>query len=56
VIKRGLGGRDDNREMTAALRAGAFAVVDRPRGADDLEILLEVLRRALVRERLSRFR
>ena len=49
VIKRGLGGRDDCREMTAALRAGAFAVVDRPKGVDDLEIMLEVLRRALVR-------
>ena len=49
VIKRGLGGRDDCREMTAALRAGAFSVVDRPKGVDDLEIMLEVLRRALVR-------
>jgi DNA-binding NarL/FixJ family response regulator len=49
VIKRGLSGRDDNREMTAALRAGAFSVVDRPRDANDLESMLEVLRRILVR-------
>lgn len=49
VIKRGMGGRDDHREMTAALRAGAFAVIDRPRDARDLEVMLDVLRRALVR-------
>lgn len=49
VIKRGMGERDDHREMTAALRAGAFAVIDRPREARDLEVMLDVLRRALVR-------
>lgn len=49
VIKRGMGDRDDHREMTAALRAGAFAVIDRPREARDLEVMLDVLRRALAR-------
>ncbi len=49
VIKRSRSGRDDGREMSAALRAGAFAVLDRPRGASDLNSLLEVMRRLLAR-------
>ena len=49
VIKRGRTNRDDRREMAAALRAGAFAVLDRPRAQQDLEILLELLRRVLTR-------
>ena len=44
-----VGKGDDARELTAALRAGAFAVVDRPRTARDLETLLEVLRRCVTR-------
>lgn len=49
VIKRGRTNRDDRREMSAALRAGAFAVLDRPRAQQDLETLLELLRRVLTR-------
>lgn len=49
VIKRGRTHRDDSRELAAALRAGAFAVIDRPRAPGDLEILLDVLRRILHR-------
>ena len=49
VIKRNRTLRDDNRELSAALKAGAFAVVDRPHAQRDLESLLEVLRRCLTR-------
>lgn len=42
-------GAEDRRCLTAALRLGAFAVVDRPRGVNDLDLMLEVLRRALSR-------
>ena len=49
VVKRARSHRDDHREMAAALRAGAFAVVDRPRDLHDLNVLLEVLRRCLAR-------
>lgn len=41
--------RDEQRQMSAALKAGAFAVIDRPRGPHDLNTLLEVLRRVLRR-------
>jgi CheY-like chemotaxis protein len=40
---------DDRRCLNAALRCGAFAVVDRPRDAGDLNLMLDVLRRALSR-------
>lgn len=49
VVKRSRTHRDDCREIAAALRAGAFAVVDRPRDATDVEMMLEVLRRCLSR-------
>ena len=49
VVKRSRSHRDDIREINAALRLGAFAVVDRPRKADDLNLMLEVLRRCLAR-------
>lgn len=49
VVKRGRSQRDDSRELSDALRHGAFAVIDRPSGSRDLELLLEVLRRALSR-------
>jgi DNA-binding response OmpR family regulator len=49
AVKRGRTHRDDGRELAAALRLGAFAVIDRPRGSGDLEILLDVMRRALRR-------
>ncbi|QOJ01805.1 MAG: hypothetical protein HRU70_15500 [Phycisphaeraceae bacterium] len=49
VVKRSKSHRDEVREINAALRLGAFAVVDRPRGGGDLDVLLEVLKRCLVR-------
>ncbi len=49
VVKRSRTHRDDNREIAAALRSGAFAVVDRPRDPNDLELMLEVMRRCLRR-------
>ena len=49
VIKRRRTARDDARELAAALRAGAFAVMDRPSAQRDLENLLEVLRRCMTR-------
>lgn len=55
VIKRGRTNRDDRREMAAALRAGAFAVLDRPRAQQDLETLLEVFRRVLIRHYANRW-
>ncbi|MEO1585120.1 MAG: response regulator [Planctomycetota bacterium] len=49
AIKSAKTTRDEARELNAALRLGAFAVVDRPRTARDLETLLEVLRRCVTR-------
>lgn len=55
VIKRARSTRDDRRELAAALRTGAFAVIDRPRDASDVELLLEVLRRCLLRHYAGRW-
>lgn len=55
VVKRSRTHRDDSRDIAAALRAGAFAVIDRPRGTSDLEILLDVLRRCLLRHYQGRW-
>lgn len=55
VIKRGRTSRDDQREIAAALRLGAFAVLDRPRDAGDLEMVLRVLRRVLERHYRGRW-
>ncbi len=55
VIKRNRTLRDDSRELSAALKAGAFAVVDRPHAQRDLESLLEVLRRCLTRHYQGRW-
>jgi len=49
VIKRTRTHRDDRRELAAALRLGAFAVMDRPSDTRDLEIMLGVLMRVLTR-------
>jgi CheY-like chemotaxis protein len=49
VVKSARSHRDESRDIAAALRAGAFAVIDRPRDPTDLELLLEVLRRVLHR-------
>lgn len=55
VIKRRRTARDDVREMTAALRSGAFAVVDRPIAQRDIETLLDVLRRCMTRHYKDRW-
>ena len=55
VIKRGRSARDDRREIAAALRAGAFAVLDRPRETTDLELMLQVLQRILRRHYQGRW-
>lgn len=55
VIKRARTHRDDAREIAAALRAGAFAVLDRPREQREFELLLEMLRRVLTRHYQGRW-
>lgn len=55
VVKRSRTHRDDAREMAAALRLGAFAVLDRPRDLTDLNVLLEVMRRVLTRFHAGRW-
>lgn len=55
VVKHRRTHRDDAREMAAALRAGAFAVIDRPREPRDLEVMLEVMRRCLARHYKGRW-
>jgi len=55
VIKRKRTARDDVREMNAALRSGAFAVVDRPIAQRDIESLLDVLRRCMCRHYKNRW-
>jgi len=55
VIKRRRSARDDRREIAAALRAGAFAVVDRPNAQNELEMLLDVLGRCLNRHYAGRW-
>ncbi|MBS0195775.1 MAG: hypothetical protein JSR77_03365 [Planctomycetes bacterium] len=49
AVKRTRTHRDDSREIAAALRHNAFAVIDRPHDASGLNVMLEVLRRCLVR-------
>ncbi|MEL7473419.1 MAG: hypothetical protein AAGK04_08885 [Planctomycetota bacterium] len=49
VVKRERAVRDEQREIAAALKHGAFAVVDRPHSQRELELMLEVLRRCLRR-------
>lgn len=55
VVKRRRTQRDETRDIAAALRLGAFAVVDRPREAQDLNLMLEVLRRCLERHYRGRW-
>ncbi len=65
VIKRRRGARDEQREVAAALRLGAFAVIDPPGPAEakasttprtgELEVMLEVLRRILYRHYQGRW-
>jgi CheY-like chemotaxis protein len=55
AVKRSRTTRDDHRDITAALKLGAFAVIDRPRSATDLDLLLDVLRRCLARHYQGRW-
>jgi DNA-binding NtrC family response regulator len=55
VIKRKKTAREDTREMNAALRSGAFAVVDRPHAQPEIESLLDVLRRCMNRHYQNRW-
>lgn len=55
VIRRRRSAREQIQEMNAALRLGAFAVLDRPKEPSDFELLLEVLRRALTRHYQGRW-
>ena len=65
VIKRRRGARDEQREVAAALKLGAFAVIDPPGPAEahasttprtgELEVMLEVLRRILYRHYQGRW-
>ena len=55
AIKQARTRRDETRELAAALRLGAFAVVDRPSSTSDVETLLEVLRRCLTRHYRGRW-
>jgi hypothetical protein len=47
AIKRGRTHRDDARDIAAALRLGAFAVMDRPQDMTGINVMLEVLKRCL---------
>lgn len=47
AIKRGRTHRDDARDIAAALRLGAFAVMDRPHDMTGINVMLEVLKRCL---------
>jgi len=55
AVKRSRTTRDDSRDISAALRLGAFAIIDRPRSATDLDMLLDVLRRCLLRHYQGRW-
>jgi CheY-like chemotaxis protein len=55
VIKRNRARREEGREIRRALSAGAFAIIDRPRAQHEIELLLEVLRRALSRHYQGRW-
>jgi len=55
AVKRGRTQRDDCRDMSAALRLGAFAVIDRPRDTSDMNLMLEVLRRCLMKHYQGRW-
>jgi len=55
VIRRARTSREASREAMRALLADAFAVLDRPAQHGDVELLLEVLRRALARHYQGRW-
>ena len=47
--------RDEIRQLNAALKHGAFAVINRPRTNGDVETLLEVLRRCITKHYKGRW-
>ncbi|MEM1330902.1 MAG: response regulator [Planctomycetota bacterium] len=47
--------RENARDLAAALKVGAFAVVHRPRASADLELMLELMRRVLQRHYQGRW-
>jgi len=47
--------RDEIRQLNAALKHGAFAVINRPRTTGDVETLLEVLRRCITKHYKGRW-
>ncbi len=49
AVKRSRTHRDDSRDIAAALKMGAFAVIDRPTDIAGVNVVLEVLRRCLQR-------
>ncbi len=49
AVKRSRTHRDDTRDISSALRLGAFAIIDRPSGLSDLNLILDILRRCLER-------
>ncbi|HYE61622.1 MAG TPA: hypothetical protein VD997_06475 [Phycisphaerales bacterium] len=55
AIKRSRTHRDDARDIAAALRMGAFAILDRPQTTADLNVVLDVLRRCLERHYQGRW-
>ncbi len=55
VVRHARTSRDARRELAAALRAGAFAVIERPHETGELEIMLDVLRRCLARHYAGRW-
>ncbi len=55
AVKRNRTTRDDVRDLSHALRLGAFAVVDRPHDAKDLDVILQVIRRIMERHYQGRW-
>jgi hypothetical protein len=55
AVKRTRTQRDDTRDISQSLRLGAFAVVDRPRDTDGLNVMLGVLKRCLDRHYAGRW-
>lgn len=55
AVRRRRTHRDEARELAAALRWGAFAVVERPHEQRELDVMLEVLRRCLERHYAGRW-
>jgi CheY-like chemotaxis protein len=55
AVKRTRTQRDETRDIAQSLRLGAFAVVDRPRDTEGLNVMLGVLKRCLERHYAGRW-